>query len=125
MKRFRLALFGLVPVVILLAGQFASYRALHSPAVAARTRLESRGAEIEAHLGTLLGEARDVAQRALHFGPEAARSSLPRSFAHRLEGAGVLRGGDFTSWVGTSAEVGSFGPGRKSRARAALRCGQT
>ncbi len=109
MKRFRLALIGLVPVVILLAGQFASYRALNSPDAAARGRLEARSTAIEAHLATLLREARGVAQRALDYGPDAARDDLPQSLAHRVEGAGVLRGAEFTSWTGTLAEVGSFG----------------
>ena len=41
MRRVRLALFGLVPVLILLAGQFASYRTVTSPAGAARELLDA------------------------------------------------------------------------------------
>jgi len=109
MRRVRLALFGVVPVVILLAGQIASYRATTSPVGAARARLEGRGAEFEKHLATLLEAARDAARRARDSGPEAAREDLPLPLAHRLEGAGVLRGAVITSWTGTPAEASSFG----------------
>ncbi len=109
MRRVRLALFGLVPLLILLAGQCAAHRALTSPAGAARARLEARGAEIETHLALLLGAAKDAARRARDIGPEAAREDLPPSLALRLEGAGVVRGGILTSWAGSTAEADSFG----------------
>ena len=109
MRRVRLALVGLVPVVLLLAGRIASHRALTNPAGAARDRLEARGAKIETHLAMILGAAEDAARRARDGGPDAAREDLPPSLAQRLEGAGRVRGGVITSWTGTSAEAGSFG----------------
>ncbi len=122
MRRAHLALCAVVPVLILLAGQFASYRALTSPASAARARLEGRGAEIETHLATLLAAATEAARRARDSGPEFAREGLPPSLAHRLEGAGVVRGGILTSWVGTSAEADSFGePGTARVANRGIR----
>ena len=109
MRRAYLALCGLIPILILLAGQCAAHRALTSPPAAARARLEARGAEIETRLAALLGAAAEAAQRARDGGPEAAGLGLPPSLAPRLEGAGVVRGGILTAWLGTSAEADSFG----------------
>ena len=109
MRRVRLSLCGLVPILILVTGQVFSYRAVTSPVDAARARLESRGATLDKHLAGLLAAAEDAARRSRDGSVEAVRKNLPRSLADRLEGAGVLRGGVMTSWTGTPAEAASFG----------------
>jgi signal transduction histidine kinase len=109
MRRVRLFLCGLVPVLILLAGQIAAYRAETDPEGLSRARLESRGAELTKHLAALLDAAEQAARRARDRGEDAAREDLPPPLAHRLEGAGVVRFGTITSWTGTPAEAALFG----------------
>jgi hypothetical protein len=109
MKRGRLALCGLLPILILLVGQIASYRAAARPVSASRARLEARGATLGKHLAALLDAADSAARRARDRGADAAREDLSPLLASRLEGAGVVRGGTFTSWTGTPAEAALFG----------------
>jgi HAMP domain-containing protein len=109
MRRFRLALCGLVPIVILLAGQLAAYREKTRRPEASRTRLEAAGDALTRHLGALLSQAEAAAIAARDHGPDAARDPLEAPLASRLEGAGVVRSGTITSWTGTPAEAALFG----------------
>jgi signal transduction histidine kinase len=109
MRRTRLALCGLVPIIILLAGQLLSYRAATRPATVSRARLESRGAAVSKRLAELMDVAEGAARRARDGGGEAANHGLRAPLDSRLEGAGMLHGGVITSWIGTPAEASQFG----------------
>jgi signal transduction histidine kinase/HAMP domain-containing protein len=109
MTRGRLALCGLLPVLILLAGQIASYRAASRPDSGSQARLEAYAKALDAHLAAILAAAEGVAERARDGNMEAAGAGLPAALVDRLEGAGVVRGGIFDSWTGTPAEAALFG----------------
>ena len=109
MNRGRLALCASFPVLILLAGQAASYRAAARPVSGARARLEARAVAIDRHLSKLLDSAEGVARRARDQSADAAGEELPPSLADREEGAGVVSEGVLTSWTGTPAEAALFG----------------
>ena len=109
MIRGRLALLGLGPALIIVAGQAAACHVAGRPAGSSRERLESRALSIDSRLDALLVQAEAAALRARTVGPEAVRDGLPPILAKRVEGAGVLRGGRFESWTGTPAEAPFFG----------------
>jgi signal transduction histidine kinase len=109
MTRGRLALCGLLPIFILLAGRIASYRAASRPESGSRARLEARAAALDVQLAALLHAAEGTARRARDGSADAAGDELPPRLADRLEGAGVVRGGAFASWVGTPAEAALYG----------------
>ncbi len=115
MKRGRLALLGLVPVLILLAGEVASYRVETRAPGDPRTRLTARAEELGRRLAVVGERAHAAARRARDSRPEAARDELPGWLAGRLEGAGVLRGGRYEAWSGTPAEAALFGEGEATR----------
>ena len=109
MRRVRLVLCGVVPILILAAGQIAAYRAKTASPASAHARLTSRGDVVARDLARLLEAAEGAALRARDTRPEAARFRLPPPLADRLEGAGVVRAGAITSWTGTPAEAALFG----------------
>jgi signal transduction histidine kinase/HAMP domain-containing protein len=109
MTRGRLVLCGLLPVVILIAGQIASYRAGSRSESGSRARLEVRAASLDARLAALFDAAGGAARRTRDGDADAAGDDLPAALVDRLEGAGIVRGGVFTSWTGTPAEAALYG----------------
>ena len=109
MTRGRLVVCGALPAVILLAGQIASCRATARPVSGSKDRLEARAAALDRHLAALLDAAEGAARRARDGDADTAVDGLPAPLVDRLEGAGVVQGGAFTSWTGTPAEAALFG----------------
>ena len=109
MTKGRLALIGLVPALILLAGQLGACRVASRPEASSRTRLEVQATAICSKLDALLAEALAAAKLARDGAPEAVALGLPPVLARRLEGAATLRAGRFESWSGTPAEAEFFG----------------
>ena len=109
MTKGRLALIGLVPALILLAGQLGACRVASRPEASSRARLEAQATVIGSKLDALLAEALAAAKLAQDGAPEAVSAGLPPVLSRRLEGAATLRSGRFETWSGTPAEAEFFG----------------
>ena len=108
MKRGRIALAVVLPLLILLAGRIGAYREKGRSAESAEARLSAREAVLSRRLASLLEEAQAAAGTARDRGPASVEAELSPALAPRLEGAGVVRAGRFESWAGSPAEAAMY-----------------
>jgi signal transduction histidine kinase/HAMP domain-containing protein len=109
MSRGRLALLLILPVVILAIGGVRGCRYAASGAGDPRERLASGADHVVGRLDAFAADALRVARAARDTGATEVPAGMTRDLGARFEGAAALRGGAFTSWIGTPAEPEEFG----------------
>ena len=110
MRRSGLVLLVMLPLLVLIGGRVAAWRAAAPQGAAARTDLETKAEDAIARFREVSQAAEAAARRTLASGPEAARPGVSDELARRFEGAGIVRQGTYESWDGTPGEP-SWAPG--------------
>src|SRR5262245_57997085 len=108
MTKGRLALWLLVPALVLAGGMVRGWCLQKATTESAEARLEAAARTLDRELTARVADMTRYALAVRDRGADAA--PVPRALAERLEGAGVLREGAFQRWTGTPAEPEDFGP---------------